>query len=42
MDAVIVPLNLRLSKKIVPTLRGLFSENDMVIAFWMVLHLRIS
>jgi len=34
MDEVIVPLNKRLSKKIVPTVRALFAEKDWVIALW--------
>lgn len=34
MDEVIVPLNQRLSKKIVPTVRALFAEGDWVIALW--------
>jgi ketosteroid isomerase-like protein len=34
MDEVIVPLNDRLTKRIVPTLRGLYAEGDMVIALW--------
>lgn len=34
MDEVIVPLNQRLSKKIVPTVRALFADGDWVIALW--------
>jgi ketosteroid isomerase-like protein len=32
MDEVINPLNQRLSKKIVPTVRAVYAEGDMVIA----------
>lgn len=34
IDEVINPLNERLSKKIVPTVRGLFADGDWVIALW--------
>ena len=34
MDEVIIPLNDRLSKRIVPKLKGLYAEDDMVIALW--------
>lgn len=34
MEEVIIPLNQRLSKKIVPSLWGLFAEGDKVIALW--------
>ena len=34
MDEVIVPLNDRLAKRIVPKLRGLYADGDMVIALW--------
>ena len=34
MDEVIVPLNDRLTKRIVPRLRGLYADGDMVIALW--------
>jgi uncharacterized protein len=32
LDEVINPLNKRLAKKIVPTVRGLYAEGDMVVA----------
>lgn len=31
---VIVPLNKKFSQKIVPRLRGLYADDDMVIALW--------
>ncbi|MBO9566987.1 MAG: nuclear transport factor 2 family protein [Niastella sp.] len=34
IDEVIAPLNQRLSKKIVPTVKYLFAEKDWVIALW--------
>lgn len=34
MDEVIIPLNNRLSKKIIPQLTGLYADGDMVIALW--------
>ncbi len=34
MDEVIVPLNDRLTKRIVPKLKGLYADGDMVIALW--------
>ncbi|MFD2571930.1 nuclear transport factor 2 family protein [Spirosoma soli] len=34
MDEVITPLNDRLSKKIVPSLRELYADGDVVIALW--------
>ncbi|MET1056695.1 MAG: nuclear transport factor 2 family protein [Pedobacter sp.] len=34
IDQVIDPLNQRLSKKIVPTVRGIYGDGDMVIAHW--------
>lgn len=34
MEEVIDPLNERLSKKIVPTVTGLYADGDMVIALW--------
>ncbi|WP_200837117.1 nuclear transport factor 2 family protein [Dyadobacter sp. 3J3] len=34
MEEVIVPLNERLAKKIVPSVRGLYADGDMVIALW--------
>lgn len=34
LQDAIEPINLRLSKKIVPTLRELYAEGDMVIALW--------
>jgi len=34
IDQVIDPLNQRLSKKIVPAVRGIYGDADMVIALW--------
>src|SRR5688500_18870136 len=34
LDEVIQPLNKKFSKKIVPKLRGLYADEDMVIALW--------
>lgn len=34
LDEAIAPINERLSQKIVPTLRGLYADGDMVIALW--------
>jgi len=34
LDEVIQPLNKKFSKKIVPKLRGLYADGDMVIALW--------
>ena len=34
MDEVILPLNKRLSKKIIPKVTGLYADGDMVIAIW--------
>eukprot|EP01035_Chromulina_nebulosa_P040618 gene40618-54919_t len=34
INQVIDPLNQRLSKKIVPTVRGIYGDGDMVIALW--------
>lgn len=34
MDEVINPLNQRLSKKIVPTVRNIYADGDTVIAIW--------
>jgi ketosteroid isomerase-like protein len=34
MEEVIIPLNQRLSKKIVPAVRSLYAEGDVVIALW--------
>ncbi|MBD0255885.1 MAG: nuclear transport factor 2 family protein [Cytophagales bacterium] len=34
MDEVITPLNVRLSKKIVPTVRRLYADGDWVVALW--------
>ena len=33
-DEVIVPFNARLSKPLVPKLRGLYADSDMVVAFF--------
>ena len=34
VDKVIVPFNARLSAPIVPTVRGIWADGDMVIALW--------
>lgn len=34
IDEAITPINERLSERIVPTLRALYAEGDMVIALW--------
>jgi uncharacterized protein len=34
LEEVIEPLNARLSVKIVPRVRGIYAEGDMVIALW--------
>lgn len=34
LDEAISPINARLSEKIIPTLRALYAEGDMVIALW--------
>lgn len=34
MDEVITPLNARLSRKIVPTVRRLYADGDAVVALW--------
>jgi ketosteroid isomerase-like protein len=34
LDAVIAPFNARLSKRLVPTVRALYADGDMVIALW--------
>jgi ketosteroid isomerase-like protein len=34
LDGAIEPLNRRLSQKIVPKVRGIYAEGDMVIALW--------
>jgi hypothetical protein len=34
MEEVIIPLNKRLSKKIVPNVLGLYADGDMVTAIW--------
>jgi len=34
LDEAITPINERLSERIVPTLRALYAEGDMVIALW--------
>jgi ketosteroid isomerase-like protein len=34
LDEAIAPINERLSQKIIPTLRALYAEGDMVIALW--------
>jgi len=34
LDQVIKPLNLRLSKTIMPVVRGIYADGDMVIALW--------
>ncbi|HEY0177808.1 MAG TPA: nuclear transport factor 2 family protein [Pedobacter sp.] len=34
MDELIIPLNDRLSKKIVPAVRGIYADGDMVIVIW--------
>ena len=34
MDEVINPLNARLAKKIIPSVKGLYADGDMVIALW--------
>lgn len=34
LEEAIAPLNERLSKKIIPTLTGLYADGDMVIALW--------
>ena len=34
MDQVIVPFNARLSTPLVPTVRGIYADGDMVIVLW--------
>lgn len=34
MDEVIIPLNERLAKKIVPSVKGIYADGEMVIALW--------
>lgn len=34
MDQVILPFNERLSTKLVPTVRGIYTDGDMVIVLW--------
>ncbi|MDI1321229.1 MAG: nuclear transport factor 2 family protein [Algoriphagus sp.] len=34
LDEAITPINERLSERIIPSLRGLYAEGDMVIAIW--------
>jgi len=34
LDAVITPFNLRLSSRLVPTVRGIYADGDMVIALF--------
>ena len=34
LDVVILPFNARLSKRLVPTVRGIYADGDMVIAFF--------
>jgi ketosteroid isomerase-like protein len=34
LDVVIKPFNARLSKQLMPTVRGLYADGDMVIAFF--------
>ena len=34
IDTVITPFNARMSKRLVPTVRGIYADGDMVIALW--------
>ena len=34
IDTVIGPFNARMSKRLVPTVRGIYADGDMVIALW--------
>jgi hypothetical protein len=34
LDVVITPFNARLSKRLVPTVRGVYADGEMVIALW--------
>ena len=34
LDQVITPFNARLSKRLIPTVRGIYADGDMVIAFF--------
>jgi ketosteroid isomerase-like protein len=34
MDQVVVPFNARLSTPLVPTVRGIYADSDMVIVLW--------
>jgi uncharacterized protein len=34
LDAVITPFNARLSRRLLPTVRGLYADGDTVIALW--------
>jgi ketosteroid isomerase-like protein len=34
MDQVVIPFNARLSTPLVPTVRGIYADGDMVIALW--------
>src|ERR1043165_5623131 len=35
MDQVIIPFNARLSTPLVPTVRGIYADGDMVIVLWL-------
>ncbi len=34
LDAVITPFNRRLSQRLIPTVRGIYADGDMVLALW--------
>ena len=34
LDAVITPFNRRLSQRLIPTVRGIYADGDMVVALW--------